>query len=182
MKVPFRNLLVFPNQVPWPGRLENSTLSENLDAGRTREIQTNYDRLPHFCSRCDCLYQMNEKNCKGEFEKGGSLLSWCPKAVRRTPRCSGRGSSLAPPGAFPGKTYIVTDSTASASTLGKEQYQQQKQRSRRTSPLLAKRRSTRRSPGCHSSRFIPHGRCLILRAFLSPLRGWCGGRGSDSHG
>ena len=29
---------------------------------------TKYDRLPHFCSRCDCLYQMNEKNCKREFE------------------------------------------------------------------------------------------------------------------
>jgi len=36
---------------PVAGTIENSTLSECLDAGRTREIQTNYDRLPHFCSR-----------------------------------------------------------------------------------------------------------------------------------
>ena len=36
---------------PGAGTIENSRLSEYLDAGRTREIQTKYDRLPHFCSR-----------------------------------------------------------------------------------------------------------------------------------
>jgi hypothetical protein len=36
---------------PVAGTIENSAFSENLDAGRTREIQTNYDRLPHICSR-----------------------------------------------------------------------------------------------------------------------------------
>ena len=51
LKVPFRNLLVFPNQVPWPGRLRTLHSLKILDAGRTREIQTNYDRLPHICSR-----------------------------------------------------------------------------------------------------------------------------------
>jgi hypothetical protein len=36
---------------PVAGTIENSAFSEILDAGRTREIQTNYDRLPHICSR-----------------------------------------------------------------------------------------------------------------------------------
>ncbi len=36
---------------PVAGTIENSAFSENLDAGRTREIQTNCDRLPHICSR-----------------------------------------------------------------------------------------------------------------------------------
>jgi hypothetical protein len=37
-----------------------------------------YDRLPHICSRCDCLYQMNKKNCKQEFENCVSLPNWSP--------------------------------------------------------------------------------------------------------
>jgi len=39
LKVPFRNLLVFPNQVPWPGQLRESIPPETLDAGRARELQ-----------------------------------------------------------------------------------------------------------------------------------------------
>jgi hypothetical protein len=27
LKVPFRNLLLFPNQAPWPGRFENLMFS-----------------------------------------------------------------------------------------------------------------------------------------------------------
>jgi hypothetical protein len=45
-----------------------------------RERFNKYDRLPHFCSRCDCLYQMNKKNCKREFENCVSLLKWFWKA------------------------------------------------------------------------------------------------------
>jgi hypothetical protein len=68
LKVPFRNLPVFPNQVPWPGRLENSTSSECFDAGRTREIQQIRPAATHLLS-VNCLYQMNPEKRKGEFKK-----------------------------------------------------------------------------------------------------------------
>jgi hypothetical protein len=86
LKVPFRNLLVFPNQVPWPGRLENSTFSEILDAGRTREIQTkrlNKKRpAATLLLSVNCLYQMNKKNCKHEFENCVGLPFWCRPLLR----------------------------------------------------------------------------------------------------
>jgi hypothetical protein len=61
---------------PVAGTIENSTFSESLDAGRTREIQTNYDPAATLLLSVNCLYQMNEKNCKGEFEKCVSLPIW----------------------------------------------------------------------------------------------------------
>ena len=47
MKVPFRNLLVFPNQAPWPGRLREMNPAESLDAGRARELRKNAPSQPH---------------------------------------------------------------------------------------------------------------------------------------
>ena len=41
LKVPFRNSLMFPNQVPWPGRLESLTPSDSLDAGRATRVADN---------------------------------------------------------------------------------------------------------------------------------------------
>ena len=61
---------------PVAGTIENSTFSENLDAGRTREIQTNYDPAATLLLSVNCLYQMNKKNCKGQFEKCVSLPIW----------------------------------------------------------------------------------------------------------
>ncbi len=75
MKVPFRNLPVFPNQVPWPGRLENSTFPEYFDAGRTREIQQIRPAATLLLS-VNCLYQMILEKRKGEFEKCGGLPKW----------------------------------------------------------------------------------------------------------
>src|SRR5579862_7842475 len=40
-----------------------------------------YDRLPHFCSRWDCLYQMKKKNCKREFENCMGLPKWCGRRL-----------------------------------------------------------------------------------------------------
>jgi len=62
---------------PVAGTIENSTFSESLDAGRTREIQTNYDPAATLLLSVNCLYQMNKKNCKGEFEKCVRLPIWC---------------------------------------------------------------------------------------------------------
>ena len=90
LKVPFRNLPVFPNQVPWPGRLENSTFSEYFDAGRTREIQQIRPAATLLLS-VNCLYQMNKKNCKGEFKKCISLLFG---AVARSISRSIRGDTV----------------------------------------------------------------------------------------
>ena len=41
LKVPFRNLQIVSESSPVAGTIENSAFSENLDAGRTREIHTN---------------------------------------------------------------------------------------------------------------------------------------------
>jgi hypothetical protein len=51
LKVPFGNA-VFPNEVPWPGRLR--LLSLNLDAGRCREMQQNTPAATHLLS-VNCL-------------------------------------------------------------------------------------------------------------------------------
>jgi hypothetical protein len=64
LKVPFRNRrrlrLRFPNQVPWPGRLEGLTPS-HLFRCRTRdESCKQYTRLAtHTLLSVNCLYQMN---------------------------------------------------------------------------------------------------------------------------
>ena len=76
LKVPFRNLPVVSESSPVAGTIENSAFSENLDAGRPREIQQIRPAATHLLS-VDCLYQMNKKNCKGQFEKCVSLLVWC---------------------------------------------------------------------------------------------------------
>lgn len=52
---------------PVAGTIENSTFSEILDAGRTREVQQIRPAATHLLS-VDCLYQMSKKNCKREFE------------------------------------------------------------------------------------------------------------------
>jgi hypothetical protein len=51
---------------PVAGTIENSTFSEILDAGRTREVQQIRPAATHLLS-VDCLYQMSKKNCKREF-------------------------------------------------------------------------------------------------------------------
>lgn len=56
MKVPFRNLLLFPNQAPWPGRLGDQLIPLNFRCRtRTRDSQNTSD-VPHMLS-VNCLYQ-----------------------------------------------------------------------------------------------------------------------------
>ena len=50
-----------------------------------------YARLATHMLSVNCLYQMKEKNCKGEFEKCGGLLIW----VRESPMLSMRETILA---------------------------------------------------------------------------------------
>jgi hypothetical protein len=51
LKVPFRNSLMFPNQVPWPGRLESLTPSHLLRCRTRDESCRQYARLATHCSR-----------------------------------------------------------------------------------------------------------------------------------
>ena len=70
---------------PVAGTIENSTFSEILDAGRTREVQQIRPAATHLLS-VDCLYQMNKKNCKREFENCASLPKWSPRIATRSCR------------------------------------------------------------------------------------------------
>jgi len=75
---------------PVAGTIENSTFSESLDAGPTREIHTNMPDC-HTLLSVNCLYQMNAKNCKGEFKKYMGWLFWSPGGPDRAAASSLEG-------------------------------------------------------------------------------------------
>jgi hypothetical protein len=88
LKVPFRNLLVFPNQAPWPGRLGGTQSLTFIDAGRARELQKSAQPATQMLS-VNCLYQMNAKWRKGHFVTGHeSLPSWFLTQIRVRQRVS----------------------------------------------------------------------------------------------
>jgi len=60
---------------PVAGAIERFPSLEILDAGRARELQKSAQPATHMLS-VNCLYQMNEKKRKGQFEKCVSLLVW----------------------------------------------------------------------------------------------------------
>lgn len=79
MKVPFRNLLLFPNQAPWPGRLGDLLIPLNFRCRtRTRDSQTTPD-VPHMLS-VHCLYQgsgfhASKSLPRGQVNEFGSALA-----------------------------------------------------------------------------------------------------------
>ena len=82
MKVPFRNLLVFPNQAPWPGRFRDSNPCKPSDAGRARELQKSAQPATQMLS-VNCLYQRNVVLCNIKFTEVTSLRFWfAPFAFR----------------------------------------------------------------------------------------------------
>lgn len=68
LKVPFRNLLVFPNQAPWPGRLRTYALYISFrcrDDTRDSKIRP---AATHLLS-VDCLYQGEPKSARGNLNR-----------------------------------------------------------------------------------------------------------------
>ena len=64
---------------PVAGTIENSAFSENLRCrADTRDSNKLRPAATHLLS-VNCLYQMNPKNCKGQFEKCVSLPKWSPE-------------------------------------------------------------------------------------------------------
>ena len=100
LKVPFRNLLVFPNQAPWPGRFRDSNPCKPLDAGRARELQKSAQPATQMLSM-NCLYQMNVSLRNKKFSEVTSLPVWFYNglvAIRTTPILRAVNADLSPRG------------------------------------------------------------------------------------